>query len=59
MSLCPWYAVTIFVPKARLAEAVDHFRAVGGASVSVSDAGYIFYEESRAYRALVQALGLE
>ena len=52
-----WYAVTVLVPKAHLTEAVDHFRAIGGVSVTVGETGYLFHEESRGYAALLRELG--
>ena len=54
----PWYAVTVFVRKADLSAVVDHFRAIGGVSVTVSEADYVFGQESRAYRDLLRALEL-
>ena len=39
-------------------DVVDHFRAVGGASVTVSSADYVFGAESAAYAALLRELGL-
>jgi ATP phosphoribosyltransferase len=53
-----WYAVTVFVSKADLGVVVDHFRAVGGVSVTVSQADYVFPQESAGYRSLLAALGL-
>ena len=52
-----WYAATVFVRKAHLGVVVDHFRAIGGVSVSVGVADYVFGEESEAYRRLLAALG--
>ena len=52
----PWQAITIFVDKAHLSAVVDHCRAIGGASVTVSEANYVFHDESRAYRRLLAAL---
>ena len=54
-----WYAVTVLVPKAHLTAAVDHLRAIGGASVAVSETGYLFHEESRAFAALLRELERE
>ncbi len=54
----PWHAVTVFVSKADLGAVVDHFRAIGGVSVTVSQADYVFGQESRAYHDLLTALGL-
>ena len=53
-----WYSVTVYVRKADLTAVVDHFRAVGGASVTVSEADYVFGPESTAYAALLGELGL-
>ena len=53
-----WYAVTVFVNKVHLTTAVDHFRAIGGVSVTVSSADYIFHQENRAYQELLRALDL-
>ena len=52
----PWYAITLFVHKDSLGIVVDHFRAIGGTSVTVSEASYVFHQESRAYRRLVEEL---
>ena len=51
-----WFAVTVVVPKSRIQEVVDHLRRMGGSGVTVSQAGYLFAEESRAYRHLVDVL---
>ena len=53
-----WHAVTVFVAKADLTAVVDHFRSIGGASVTVSDASYVFGQESLAYAGLLRELGL-
>ena len=53
-----WHAVTVFVSKAHLGVVVDHFRAIGGVSVTVSEADYVFGHESHAYASLLAALGL-
>ncbi len=53
-----WYAVTVFVNKVHLTTAVDHFRAIGGVSVTVSPADYIFHQENHAYQELLRALDL-
>lgn len=52
------YSVTVFVPKRDLRAVVDYLRSVGGASVTVSDAGYVFAQESSAYVRLLGALGI-
>ena len=53
-----WYSVTVFIDRADLTSVVDYFRAIGGVSVTVSDASYVFAQESSAYAALVSQLGL-
>ena len=52
------YSVTVSIPGRDLTAAVDHFRSIGGASVSVSGADYLFREESGIYARLLSALGL-
>ena len=54
-----WHAVTVFVSKADLGAVVDHFRAIGGVSVTVSQADYVFGHESRAYRELLGQLEIQ
>ena len=53
-----WFAVTVYVDKQNLTSVVDHFRTIGGASVTVSNASYVFGQESSAYAALLTELGL-
>ena len=53
-----WYAVTMFVERHNLSTVVDYLRAIGGASVTVSQADYVFGQESAAYRELLANLGL-
>lgn len=52
-----WYAVTVFARRDDLALVVDHFRAIGGASVTVSQADYVFAQENTSYRQLLATLG--
>ena len=52
-----WYAVTTVVPRDRLLEAVDHLRQIGGGSVTVHQAHYVFQEQGTSYQALLQSLG--
>ena len=47
-----WYAVTVIVEKERLLRAVEHFRRLGGTSVTVSQPGYVFEAECRAHARL-------
>ncbi len=53
-----WYSVTVFVNRHSLTSVVDFFRAIGGASVTVSEASYVFGQESSAYATLLSELGL-
>ncbi len=53
-----WFSVTVYVRRSDLTAVVDHFRSVGGASVTVSSAEYVFGQESAAYAALLRELGL-
>jgi ATP phosphoribosyltransferase len=53
-----WYAVTVYVSKSSLVDVVDFFRAIGGSSVTVSEAGYVFGQDSTIYRRLLTGLGL-
>ena len=52
------FSVTISIPKRHLTAVVDHLRSIGGASVSVSSAEYLFREESSIYTRLLDTLGL-
>ena len=53
-----WYSVTVYVEKGNLSLVVDHFRNVGGVSVTVNSPSYVFGQESTAYAALLSGLGL-
>ena len=46
------YAVTVLVEKARLLEAVDRLRQIGGRSVTVSQPNYVFGSECEAHARL-------
>ena len=50
-----WYAVTVVVEKAKLLDAVEHFRRLGGSSVTVSQPDYVFYSEGKAAARLADA----
>lgn len=52
-----WYAVSMVVPRHRLLDAVDHLRTIGGGSVAVFQAHYVFQEECESYQSLLQTLG--
>lgn len=51
-----WYAATIVVRKARLQEAVDHLREMGGNGVSIFQPNYLFERDCEAYQQLVAAV---
>jgi len=51
------YAVTVYIDRSALTSVVDYFRAIGGASVTVSEASYVFGQESPAYARLLASLG--
>jgi len=51
-----WFAVQVVVQKTDLTRAVDHFRALGCSSITVSDAKYVFRDRCEAYDRLEQAL---
>lgn len=52
-----WYAVTAFIERDRLSMVVDYLRAIGGVSVTVSQADYVFGQKSAAYHDLLANLG--
>ena len=52
------YSATIFIAKSELTPVVDHLRAIGGASVTVSNSDYVFGQSSKAYERLLGELGL-
>ena len=53
-----WYSVTIYIDRQALTKVVNFFRAIGGVSVTVSEASYVFGQESTAYSKLLNELGL-
>jgi len=55
---CRWFAVTVFVSKSTLTGVVDFFRSIGGVSVTVAEAEYVFGQESTSYVKLLANLGL-
>ena len=52
-----WYAVTVVVPRDKLMVAVDHLRKIGGGSVTVFQAHYVFQDQCNSYQKLLMALG--
>jgi ATP phosphoribosyltransferase len=53
-----WYTVSIIVAEDLLLSAVDHLRRAGGGGITVSPLAYVFESASRAYVAMLDALGL-
>ncbi|MEE8517569.1 MAG: ATP phosphoribosyltransferase [Dehalococcoidia bacterium] len=53
-----WFSITVYVEKDHLSKVVDHFRSIGGVSVTVAGSSYVFSQESSAYTALLAGLGL-
>lgn len=53
-----WFSVTVFVQKVSLTSLVNFFRSIGGVSVTVSEASYVFGQESSSYARLLSELGL-
>ena len=53
-----WFSVTVFVSNVSLTGIVDFFREVGGVSVTVSEASYVFGQKSTSYAKLLVELGL-
>jgi ATP phosphoribosyltransferase len=53
-----WFSVTVFVQKVSLTSLVDFFRTIGGISVTVSEANYVFGQQSSSYVRLLSELGL-
>lgn len=51
-----WYAVNIIVRKDELAVAISELRAVGGSGVIVTPVTYIFEEEPKEYKKMLEAL---
>ena len=47
-----WYGVTVIVERAKMLEAVEHLRRIGGTSVTVSQPSYVFQSECRAHARL-------
>jgi ATP phosphoribosyltransferase len=52
-----WFAVNIIVPKAKVFEAVNELRRIGGSGVIVTPCAYIFEEEPARYQAMLAAIG--
>lgn len=53
-----WYSVSVVVPIDRLTPGVDHLRKIGASGVVVIPAHYVFDGQCRAYRRLVEEMGL-
>ncbi len=53
-----WYAVSIVVEEHLLLSAIDHLRRAGSGGITVGKPEYVFEPTSRAYVAMLEALGL-
>jgi ATP phosphoribosyltransferase len=53
-----WYAVSIVVEEELLLPAIDHLRRAGSGGITVGAPEYVFEPASRAYVAMLDALGL-
>jgi ATP phosphoribosyltransferase len=51
-----WFAVNIIVPKAKVFEAVNELRQIGGSGVIVTPCAYIFEEVPARYQAMLAAI---
>lgn len=51
------FSVTVMIEQRELAPVVDHLRSIGGTSVTVSELGYVFAQQSEAYTRLLGQLG--
>ena len=51
-----WFNVQVVVPRDSLLQTVDHFRRLGGASITVNEASYVFRRECEAYEGLLKAI---
>ena len=51
-----WFNIQVVVPRDLLLKAVDNFRQLGGASITVTEASYVFRRECAAYSNLLSAV---
>ena len=51
-----WYAVNIIVQRSELFQSINELRSIGGSGVVVLPVSYIFDEEPRRYKAMLEAL---
>ena len=51
-----WYAVTLVIEKARLIEAVEHLRGIGGSGITVASPNYMFGATCQSYQKLLAEL---
>ena len=49
-----WFNVQVVIPRQNTLEAVDYFRSLGGTSITVNDASYVFRKECESYAKLEQ-----
>lgn len=51
-----WFNVQVVIPRVSLLTAVDYFRSLGGTSITVNEASYVFRKECESYVALEKAI---
>lgn len=51
-----WFNVQVVIPRVSLLKAVDYFRSLGGTSITVNEASYVFRKECESYIALEKAI---
>lgn len=51
-----WFNVQVVILRTDLLKAVDYFRSLGGTSITVTEASYVFRKECEAYRALEEEI---
>lgn len=51
-----WYSVTMVVPRDVLPSAISHIRNIGGGSVTVAKAHYVFEDQCNSYEELINSL---
>lgn len=49
-----WFNVQVVIPRSQTLKAVDYFRSLGGTSITVNDASYVFRKECESYNRLEQ-----
>lgn len=51
-----WFNVQVVIPPSKTLEAVDYFRSLGGTSITVNDASYVFRKECESFVGLEKAV---